>query len=291
MKQKYFFIINPTAKNGRVMTIWQQVASELENRIVSYDYAVSTSEENVSELAESAAKKGYIVVGVGGDGTVSRIAGALVGKNAIFGLIPAGTGNDFARTFAIPKEPLAAVEVLLQGKTTPIDLGCINGRYFCNVIGAGLDAQVVEDANKVFKRFSGSLAYLLALMRQLFIYRPRRVKITMNDQKIYVNAWLIAVANARYYGSGMMVAPQADPRDGYLDVVVVQNISLFHFLRLFPLVYKGLHINHGAVRKWRTMQLRVESEEPLAIQVDGELYGVTPFDLKVQPQAVRVIVP
>ncbi|NLZ38408.1 MAG: diacylglycerol kinase family lipid kinase [Firmicutes bacterium] len=291
MKQKYYFIINPTANNGRVMDIWRQVVSELARRNVNYDYAVSPSEEKVVELAEAAAGKGCIVVGVGGDGTISRIAGALAGNKAIMGLIPAGTGNDFARTFAIPADPKAAVEVLLQGKTTAIDLGCINGRCFCNVIGAGLDAQVVADANGIFKKFAGSLAYLLALVRQLFLYRPWRVKITMNEQIIYADAWLIAVANACYYGGGMMVAPQADPRDGYLDVVLVQNVSLFKFLRLFPLVYRGRHINLDVVRKWRTMQLTVESEEPLAIQVDGDVFGVTPFDLKVLPQAVNFIVP
>lgn len=291
MKHKYYFIINPTAKSGRVMSVWQQVVMELETRQICYEYIVSATAEQVGELAQAAVQKGYVVVGVGGDGTISRIAGALAGKNAVFGLIPAGTGNDFARSFVIPTEPRAAVEVLLRGKTAAIDLGCINGHYFCNVIGAGLDAQVVSDANNVFKRFSGSLAYLLALLRQLFVYRPRRVKITVNDQAIYVNAWLVAVANACYYGSGMMVAPQADPQDGYLDVVVVQNIPLLRFLRLFPQVYRGQHINNEAVRMWRAAQLTVESDEPLAIQVDGDLFGVTPFKLEIQPGAVNFIVP
>ncbi|MCR3920945.1 MAG: diacylglycerol kinase family lipid kinase [Firmicutes bacterium] len=288
---KYFFIINPTAKRGRVLPVWGRVKSYLEEYKIPHDFAFSTSTEHVSELAASAAATGYTVVGVGGDGTLSGIVGALADKGLTFGIIPAGTGNDFARTFNIPLDPTAALQVILSGNTVCLDLGLANGRYFANVVGAGLDAEVAADANRIFKKISGPLGYMMALLRQLAIYRPKKIKLTVDGSIHYVNAWLVTVANARFYGGGMEVAPQADPQDGLLDIVVVHNIHRLRFLQLFPLVYRGQHINNEAVRTWQGTNVAVESEELLSVHADGDLHGTTPLAVTIKAGAVQLFVP
>jgi YegS/Rv2252/BmrU family lipid kinase len=246
----------------------------------------------VEKMARVAAVvPGTVVAAVGGDGTLSRVADALAGTEAILGIIPAGTGNDFARTFGIPDDPIKACTVLLEGQTVAIDAGRLNGRLFLNVVGAGLDAEVVADANRVFKKVSGKLGYLLALLKQLILYRPNSVRISVDNESLQAKVWLVAVANACYYGGGMKVAPNADPQDGLAEIVMVADIHRLTFLRLFPLVYSGKHIAHPAVRVLRGRQVLVECEKPLHVHADGEIYGTTPLSVSVLRHAVKLKVP
>jgi len=228
---RYCFIINPAAKNGRAMAVWEEAKRFLETEKIDFDFAVSRNEAELGDLARAAAEKGCAVVSVGGDGTFNRIAATLMGSDVPLGLIPAGTGNDFARTFNLPADPVAAVRIILAGKTVPLDLGVMGNRCFCNVAGVGLDAEVAADANRIKKRW-GSLAYLCALIKKLFSYRPREIRLQIDGKSLRTKAWLVALANGRYYGSGMMVAPYADPTDGVIEIIVVSGIGRLQFLRL-----------------------------------------------------------
>lgn len=256
-----------------------------------YSFAFSKDGDDVVRLAKEAAGAGRVVAGVGGDGTLSRIAGALAGTEAVVALLPGGTGNDFARSFSVPTSPAAACDLIYQGDIASLDLGRLNSGYFCNVAGAGLDAEVASEANKTFKRFSGSGGYLLALLKQLTIYKPRTALITVDDYAVEAKIWLVAVANARYYGGGMKIAPHADPADGLADVVLVGDLHRLHFLRLFPLVYSGRHVFHPAVRVLKGKNVRVECEKPLSVHADGDIIGQTPFHAEIHGQAVRAVLP
>lgn len=287
-----FFIVNPAASGGKALAVWERVSTWLEKENVPYSYAVSLDADHVEALARVAAQSsGAVVAGVGGDGTLSRIATGLAGTNAALGVIPAGTGNDFARTFGFPADPEAACRNLLDGETAFIDIGRLNGRLFINVAGAGLDAEVAADANRIFKRLSGSLGYLLALVKQVITFRPRTIRMVVDDQAFTVKAWLVTVANARYYGSGMMVAPQADPQDGLADVVIVQDIHRLRFLCLFPRVYRGSHIAHPAVRVLRGRDIKITSDGMLHVHADGEIYGQSPLHVTIEHCGLRLILP
>jgi len=287
-----FFIVNPAANNGRAREKWVTLERWLNSEKIPYRVAFSQDSDDVTRLSRQAATEpGAVVVGVGGDGTLSRIADALVGTEAILGVIPAGTGNDFARTFRIPANPVDACTVLLRGLTVPIDVGCLNGRMFLNVVGAGLDAAVVVDANRLFKRFAGSLGYFLSLLKQLMFFQPTEMEIRLDSNVFRTKAWFVTVANACYYGSGMKVAPMSDPQDGLADVIVVENLHRFQFLRLFPLVYSGRHVAHSAVKQFRSSQVNVVSKKPLFVHADGDLYGTTPLTIVMHRHAVRLKVP
>ncbi|MBS3886947.1 MAG: diacylglycerol kinase family lipid kinase [Dethiobacter sp.] len=287
-----FFIVNPAANNGRARETWASLELWLNSEKIPYRVAFSQDGDDVERLSRrAAAEPGAVVVGVGGDGTLSRIADALVGTDAVLGIIPAGTGNDFARSFRIPVSPVEACAVLLRGLTVPLDVGRMNGRMFLNVVGAGLDAAVVVDANRLFKRFAGSLGYFLALLKQLIFFQPMEMEIRLDDNIYRTKAWFVTVANACYYGSGMKVAPMADPQDGLADIVVVENIHRLQFLRLFPLVYSGRHVAHSAVKLFRGAQVTVVSKKPLFVHADGDLYGTTPLAIVMERHAVRLKVP
>ncbi|MCL5981003.1 MAG: diacylglycerol kinase family lipid kinase [Firmicutes bacterium] len=291
MTVRPFFIVNPEANNGRALPHWEAVRVHLDSRGIKYDFAFSRDADDVERLAKEAAQsKGTLVVGVGGDGTLSRIASALVGSGAVLGVIPAGTGNDFARSFGIPLERAAACEVLLNGEDVPLDLGRYNGRFFLNVTGAGLDAAVVVDANRL-KRFLGSLAYLAALVRQLATYRPCLLQITLDGQQIKEEAWLVSVANGRYYGGGMQVAPQADTGDGLADVIVVGRMPRLKFLYMFPKVYSGRHVLLPSVRVYRAKTVCVEGVRALPVHTDGDLTGHLPFCVTMERHAILLRVP
>ncbi|MDW7650890.1 MAG: diacylglycerol kinase family lipid kinase [Bacillota bacterium] len=285
------FIINPTASSGGAVAVWEEVKTYLDQAGVQYQFAFSKNAQDVVRLAKAAASPGSVVAGVGGDGTLSAIAGAIAGTEAALGVIPGGTGNDFARTFAIPRDPVKACRVLLEGVRIPVDIGRLNGQCFLNVVGAGLDAEVVADANRIFKRLSGSLGYMLALLKQLISFRPRPFRVTVDGNVTEVKAWLVTVANARYYGSGMHVAPEADPQDGLADVVLVTDLHRLNFLRLFPLVYKGKHIFHPAVRVLRGAEISVECQQSSYVHADGDLVGKTPLDVSMWRHAVWLMAP
>ena len=188
---------------------------------------------------------------------------------------------------SLPTDPVAACKTVLTGRRTKLDIGLFNGRAFCNVVGAGLDAEVVADANNVFKRYCGSLSYVFALLKQLFAYKPPRIKLVVDGEEYVADAWLVAVANGRYFGNGMRIAPEADPRDGLLDVIVVSNISRVTFLRLFPLVYSGAYLSlsskRGADGHFSFL------DKPVSIQADGEFAGKTPLNATVRKKALEFL--
>ncbi len=292
MKSPSFFIINPSANNGKAVQVWESVRAQLDAQRLEYKWAFSKDADDVEVLARSAASfPGTLVVGVGGDGTLQRIATAIVGSDAVLGIVPAGTGNDFARTMQIPMEAIAACNVLLHGQIIHVDLGRFNGRYFLNVLGTGLDAEVAAGANRRFKRFSGILGYMLSLLWQLIVYKPRQVQIVLDGEKMSCQVWLVAVANACYYGGGMKVAPGADPGDGLADVVVVGKVSRLRFLQIFPRVYSGRHIAHPAVSVFRAASVEITADRVLAAQADGEPAGSTPISVKMERHAIRLRVP
>jgi YegS/Rv2252/BmrU family lipid kinase len=288
---RLFFVINPRANNGRALQYWAAVRSELDSRGMSYRAAFSRDGDDVERLARQAVCEGSaLVAGVGGDGTLSRVAGALAGTKTVLGVLPAGTGNDFARSLKIPPEPSAACAGLLHGEDQAIDIGRYNGRIFLNVTGAGLDAAVVAEANRL-KRIFGSLSYLAALVSQLLFYRPCTLKITMDERQVITMAWLVSVANGRYYGGGMEIAPQADCGDGLADVIVVGQMHRLKFLTAFPAVYRGKHLSLPQVHFYRAGKVCVESDRPLPVHTDGDLTGSLPFCITMERQALRVRVP
>ncbi len=261
-------------------------------------------EDGYGELAGSVAKAladgvDALVV-VGGDGMVHLGVNALAGSGAAFGetplgIIPAGTGNDMARTLGLPRHdvPAAAARVLaaLASGGRLIDAGRVSsgGRtsWFAGVVSAGFDAAVNERAN-AWHRPRGRARYNLAMLRELATLRPIEYTVTADGERWQQGAMLISVANGRSIGGGMKIVPGAALDDGFLDLFIVRPLSRAGFLAVFPRVFSGRHVGHPAVEIRRVRRIELAAAGVVAY-ADGERIGPLPLAIDVIPGAVRVL--
>jgi diacylglycerol kinase (ATP) len=236
------------------------------------------------------------LVVVGGDGTVHVGLQAVAGTPVGFGVIPAGTGNDFATAMGVPADVVTAgravSEALSHGRTRTIDLARIAGpngydRWFCAVLGAGFDALVNERANAM-RWPKGRRRYDFAIFAELVGLRPRRYRLTLDGEIVEQDAVLVAIGNTATYGGGMKMCPAADPTDGLLDVVVAGPISRLTLLRLQPKVYEGTHIGHPAVVSYRARTVGIEADG-ITAYADGERTCPLPITVTAQPGALRLL--
>ncbi|HEX6873628.1 MAG TPA: YegS/Rv2252/BmrU family lipid kinase [Micromonosporaceae bacterium] len=243
-------------------------------------------------VAEGAAA----LVAVGGDGTVHLAIQAVAGTMVPFGVVPAGTGNDFATEVGIPADPVAAAkavsEALRAGRTRAVDLARLVGpdgydRYFAAVLGAGFDAIVNERANAM-RWPRGPLRYDLATYLELARLKPRQYTITVDGVAHELAAVLVAVGNSASYGGGMRICPEADNTDGLLDVVVAGPISRATLVRLKPRVYQGTHISHPKVISMRAKIVEIAADG-ITTYVDGERACPLPVTITAEPGALRLL--
>jgi diacylglycerol kinase (ATP) len=238
----------------------------------------------------------------GGDGTVHRHLAQLVRLQLPVLVVPCGSGNDFARALSLNsrRDSVAAWRKFASGagKVRTIDLGVINGHYFCCVGGVGLDGEVARRADQLPRWVRGHGGYVISLLPALFRFAPMPMKISVPDsghlgnfvthsEKLVV---LAAFANTPVYGGGMKIAPRAQIDDGLLDLCIVGDINKFKLFCLFPTVYFGKHLSMEEVQYSRTTRLRIETETPLDVYADGEYVCQTPIEVSVAAQALRVIV-
>jgi YegS/Rv2252/BmrU family lipid kinase len=277
-------IVNPRA--GRKRGLATACAAEPELRAGGWhvERKVTDGPGGATRLAREAADEGFeAVLACGGDGTLGQVLGGLLDTGIPAGMVPAGTGNDFARTVGLSQEPMAAARQLISGHAAPIDLLSINdgALWAANVIGAGFDAQVAERMNRRRRLAGGTFAYLVGIAQELVWFRPTEVRLRADDTEWEGRALLVAVANAKSYGGGMKVAPQAEIDDGLLDVVVVEHMGRLEFVRNLPKVFKGTHVTHPAVHVWQAKEVEVETAAPAPTLVDGDVQCETPLHVRV----------
>lgn len=297
-RRRVVLAVNPSASFGRHPEAGERVEVRLSaaghrvSRVVAADVG-ALEVETRRAVAEGA----DVLVVVGGDGMVHLGAGIVAGTGLPLGIVPTGTGNDFARGLGLVTGDVdAAVECLIGALQRPprtVDAGLarIEGRevWFAGVLSAGFDARVNERANRM-RRPRGASRYVLALLRELAALRPIRYAVSFDGgppQK--TDAVLLAVANNSSLGGGMRIAPGADLCDGALDVVVVRPLGRLRFLRLFPRVFRGTHVELPQVETTRARSVVIDAESVVAY-ADGERLGRLPVEIAMVPQALRVLV-
>jgi len=284
-------LVNPTSGKGKGGRLATPVAERLRSLGATVDVVVGRDADEASDMIRDRVAAGVdAVVALGGDGLVNLALQVVAGTPVPLGVVPAGTGNDFARALGLSlKDPMAAVDFLARGESRQVDLGRTAGRWFGGVLGAGFDSMVNERANRMsWPR--GPARYNIAMVAELRTFRAVPFEIELDGTAWRTDAMLVAVGNSASYGGGMRVCPDASLADGLLDVTVLGRISKPEFIRVFPRVYKGTHINHRAVtvKRARVVSLRAFGVTAYA---DGERVATLPVACEAVPKALHVLAP
>jgi diacylglycerol kinase (ATP) len=228
---------------------------------------------------------------VGGDGTCGRIADALVksGADCALAVVPAGTGNDFAKTLGVAKfTPDQIANLIVTGASTRIDVGRVDDRHFINSCGFGFDASVLEATARV-KFLKGNALYIYSALAQLLSYKgiPVAIDASVSEPEVL----MLTVSNGRFLGGAFRIAPDASVIDGELDICVVRNANVAQRVRLFAAAIRGTHGNLPAVRTFRTRRISLGFGSPAAIELDGELRHSRSNDVTIEcvPRALKVV--
>ncbi len=288
MTRRIALLVNPTSGKGRGGRLLEPVADRLRASGLDVDVVTGRDADEAFDRVRDRVAAGVDgVVAVGGDGLVNIALQVVAGTDVPLGVVPAGTGNDIARALGLSlDDPVAAGDLVVRGATRAVDLGRANGRWFAGVLGSGFDSMVNERANRMSWP-SGRSRYNLAILAELRTFRPVPYELVLGGETWTTEAMLVAVGNGSSYGGGMRVCPDARLDDGLLDITVLGPISKPEFLRVFPRVYKGTHVDHPAVsvRRARSVSLHADGVTAYA---DGERVAVLPVTCDAVPDAMHV---
>jgi diacylglycerol kinase (ATP) len=244
---------------------------------VSADSAQESQKNLKSKLKENQRFEGLFLIG--GDGTVNLAVQELVGSGLGIALMPAGTGNDFARTLNLKlKNPEQLIKYYISNKPSLIDVGKVGEKYFVDVLSTGFDSMVNERANAM-KRIKGRAKYNIAILLVLSTFKPKSYRFSIDGFSFESKAMLIAVSNGICYGGGMKVTPDAKIDDGLFDILILSPVSKFEFLKVFPKVFSGKHTTHPAVKILRGRSVEIDSDA--VAYADGERVGPLPVKARV----------
>jgi diacylglycerol kinase (ATP) len=282
-------LTNPTSGKGKGSRSAAIALPRLrEAGLVVRDLRGRSLEEAV-ELARAALADGVeALVVCGGDGMV-HLATQLVAETDVpLGIIPAGTGNDVARYFDLPRnDPQRAADVVIAGQVRSIDVAKAGGRYFVTVLAAGFDAKVNERANAMtWPR--GQMRYNVATLAELRVFQPVPYTLELDDRTVTLEAMMVAVGNGVSYGGGLRMAEGAVMDDGLLDVVIIRPMSKPQLVRTYPKLFSGGHVKHPSYEHHLVRKVTVAAPDIVAY-ADGERFGALPLTVEVVPRALRVL--
>lgn len=303
-------VVNPQSQGGRLGKRWPEVAETL-GRAFPFDELITERPGDATRLTRDALRAGAErVVALGGDGTVNEVVngffdddGAPIAPDASFALVPYGTGGDFRRTFHLPTDIAAAAAVIGRDARKRIDVGQLTytrpdgepaRRMFANIASFGVSGVVDRLVNESGKRF-GRLSFLLATARATWSYTNQRVQLVFDgEDRVEATINTVAVANGRYFGGAMMVAPDAEVDDGLFDVVALGDLGFGDLLTSGRRIYKGTHLTLDKVSARRAKVVEAAPVEPGAVvelDVDGECPGRLPARFELRPAALSMVVP
>lgn len=294
----YFVIFNPAAGHGRAGRLVDEYASRLRERLGAFDHATTSAPGDEVLLADRALEAGCTaIIAVGGDGTWSKVADRIVRsgrRDVALGLLPAGTGNDFAKSLGIRADRIENIlGGIAEGRRRTIDVGRAASRFFLNVVGFGFDIAVIDDAAG-FPFLRGDLLYRFCALRQLFKFRGLPIRVSDDSGAAERRGHLmLTVSNGNYFGGSFPIAPGASLDDGKLDAVSIYDAGPVKRAALFSKVTKGSHPGHNKVATRQAPRFSLQFDGPVRYEVDGDVYELDGDTLSVEavPRAIDVFVP
>ena len=295
----WFLIVNPSSGNKNFKNSWNEIKYLLNLKKIQYSFAFSQYTKHEVELVREVIKKGYkIIISVGGDGTLHHVINGVMTQTYIktnkvkIGIIPLGTGNDWIKTYNIPNSIEKSIAIIKKNTTILQDIGCItllNGKkeYFNNLAGIGYDGYVVK--NLKYLKKVGSIAFLLSGLYSLLSYRKKKYSITIGDETLKEECFMIIFGICKYSGGGLKVTKYPNPTDGLLDITIVKKFSFFNLLFNLPKLYNGNIVHHKKVDNYKVKELNIINDNSI-IEADGEVVGYGSLDVTILQNAVQFLV-
>jgi diacylglycerol kinase (ATP) len=295
-------IANSRAGKGEVARNVSRYETLLRQAGLEFEIQLTEGPRHAVELASDAIRSGVkYLVAIGGDGTIHEVVNGMLSVDGnprnpevVLGILPAGSGSDFIRTFGLPQS-VEDASLHLQGENLfRIDVGRVEftvdsarkSEYFPNIAEAGLGGDIVMRAERL-PRNLGRLRYLLAFWMTLFRYKATTGRVQLDDRIYEGKITNLVVANAQFFGGGMKIAPRAHPADGKFDVLVQMGTKADYVAGITK-VYKGEHIPSPAIKVYLASKVEVETERPLMVEADGEVLGTTPASFEIIPDAINL---
>lgn len=314
--KKTVVVVNPRSQNGALGRRWPEIARTIGRELGGFEHVMTEGPRDATRLAREALEGGAdTVVAIGGDGTIQEVAngfftngGTPVRPGAALGVIPFGTGGDFRKTIPIPNDLAIAAAILKAGATRTIDVGRLTYRaggrggdeascIFVNIASFGIAGLVDQIVNTSSKWMGGAASFFLATARAAVRYKNQRVRIILDDkddEPLDLTINNVAVANGRYFGGGMHVAPEAALDDGLFDVIAIGDVTTFEMLRNGSKIYRGTHLGMPKVtaRKAKKVEARaLDDGAEVLLDVDGESLGALPATFEILPAALPLVAP
>ena len=306
-KHSWLIIANPRAGSGKLAKQWPRIQSLFETRQIPFEVVFTKKQRHATQLAEEGIKRGFRrIIGLGGDGTNHEIINAIVGqkivpsRDIIYTLLPIGTGNDWIKTYKIPKKLEKWMDYFQKGKTALQDIGVVHyysegkaqKRYFGNVAGMAYDGFVVQYIESRKAQVKGAWAYLWNIIKCLSKYELTPARLTFDGHEIQDSFYTINVGICRYSGNGMQLVPHAIPDDGFLALTYAPKVSKWEVILNTARFYRGTIAKHPQIFTYQVKQIKVEAiEKPVLLEADGEFLGETPVEFSVLEKAITILIP
>jgi diacylglycerol kinase (ATP) len=312
---KVHVIVNPLSARGRTSQRWNAIKEIIHHYFTEFKYIFTEKPRQATEIARDLLKDGFdLIIGVGGDGTLNEIANGYfhqdsqhaINGDASLAIIPSGTGSDFVRSQRIPRDFKSSIETIKNSGVKTIDVGKITfnfdsadsertSAYFINVADFGLGAEVNRNLAAVPSSKRGPFSYYLGLLSTIRSYKSKKVRVVIDGTEEISDRFLIgAVANGRIFGGGMIIAPGAEPDDGYFDLVLVEDMKRLEIIKNSRLLYTGTLPKHPKVKVMRVKNIKVypaeEDDTPdktVNIEYDGETGKSIPAEFKIIEKRVN----
>jgi len=290
MDRDVLLIVNPSAGSGRAARLLPAVEAAMRERGLRFRVERTRSVEHAQELARGGGDAGEVVAAMGGDGLTGAVAGELCHGEGVLAVLPGGRGNDFARKLGIGADPVAAVELIASGRELRVDVAEVGGSRYLGILSAGVDSVVNALANSTRLKL-GPPVYLYATIRVAATWKAVRWELEIDGERHDFAGYSIAVANSGVFGGGMYMAPDAQLDDGLLDVVWIEDIPRWRYLRGLPRVFKGTHLQQPGIHLRQACEVSFRADRPFTAYADGDPIADLPVTVRVEPGALRVLAP
>ena len=296
----WFIIANPTSGNRNFSKLWKEIQQLLKNKNLDYSFAFTQFSKHEITLVQNAIKIGFRnIISVGGDGTLHHVVNGIMTQRYVktsditISVIPLGTGNDWVKTYNIPKSIKEAIEIICKKNIITQDIGVLKTvntvTYFNNVAGIGYDGYVVSKLESL-KKF-GSISYLIAGFYGILFYKKSNFNIKINNKVIKTSCLMTVFGICKYSGGGMQFTEEINTSSGLLNVTIVKNFTLLDLIINLPKLYSGEIVNHKKVATYKTKEIEVSLKKTKPfIQADGELIGVGNVSVTIIEKAIQFVI-